>query len=987
MSQTKLEVLVAFSGGAAVSGLQMLRQNTDQLKASLEKIRLNQRLAADLLSAKARFNEISKSGHYSKEAVRAVTAEVAALSAKARDAGLNIGKLHSELRSLKMQQVGLQLQTSGQGLRERGQQMRADAKSKAMEAAAAGYALYKPLSIAAKYEDVVKDIAITGDMTRKEEAELAKSIRGLAVRYNQEQVAVADSMKKLVETGMEKSKAEATTPLLAKTATATRTDTGDAAKMARSFELLEVGDMELAFNQAAKGGKSGSFELTNMAKWFPELGGYMKELGVKGNEAVVSMSARMQIATRTAGGNDEAANNLKNFLSKLTSQDTAKDFKKQGVDLIPALQAAARQGMDPIAAGVDLVMKHVATKAPEAAKELKKVAEEVAAIKDPVERQAELERRQGMIRKLGDRAGLGELFQDMQAVSYLLAEMQNQDELKQLLADVKTGTNADGRAVIDADFERRTEGMSEKLKGLKIAGTELGIAFGNALMPVVDMMIPMASGLATMLTKFTENHPSLSRLAVVALTGASAMSVLGFAAKFALGGLLTSVGNVMTVVGWLMRLRQDAQIAGLLSQFGTVAARVGGVLGGALVKGLTLAGRAIFIMGRALLMNPIGLAVTGIAVAAFLIYKNWDKIGPWFAKAWDAVKTTFQTAWTWFKGLPGQFLQMGQDLINGLVNGITSRIGAVAEAVSKVASTAKDSFKNWLGIKSPSRVFMGYGVNIGEGAAVGIRQSISPVRAAIGAMSAATALTFAPSPVLAQPAAPKPVQITYSTPTTAIQLLDATAAVRGQWALPQIPQQALQLLPALARLPVIGPMLQPLLPRMASMATPQVPDATAAVRGQWALPQIPQQALQLLPALARLPVIGPMLQPLLPRMAPMATPQVPDATAAARGQWTLPQIPQQALQLPAALATAPQPPSRLEQLLRSAHAVASTPTAPGQAAAGNITVHYAPSITIQDQGNAQATGTAVQTALITNQRDLERMLQRILEERERRSIR
>ena len=219
------------------------------------------------------------------------------------------------------------------------------------------------------------------------------------------------------------------------------------------------------------------------------------------------------------------------------------------------------------------------------------------------------------------------------------------------------------------------------------------------------------------------------------------------------------------------------------------------------------------------------------------------------------------------------------------------------------------------------------------------------------------------------------------------QVPDATAAVRGQWTLPQIPQQTLQLLPALARLPVIGPMLQPLLPRMAPMATPQVPDATAAVRGQWALPQIPQQALQLLPALARLPVIGPMLQPLLPRMASMATPQVPDATAAVRGQWTLPQIPQQALQLPAALAAAPQPPSRLEQLLRSAHAVASTPTAPGQAAAGNITVHYAPSITIQDQGNAQATGTAVQTALITNQRDLERMLQRILEERERRSIR
>ena len=293
-------------------------------------------------------------------------------------------------------------------------------------------------------------------------------------------------------------------------------------------------------------------------------------------------------------------------------------------------------------------------------------------------------------------------------------------------------------------------------------------------------------------------------------------------------------------------------------------------------------------------------------------------------------------------------------------------------------------------------------------------------------MSAATALTFAPSPALAQPAAPKPVQITYSTPAAAIQLSDATAAVRGQWTLPQIPQQTLRLLPMLAKLTVIGPMLQPLLPHMAPMAMPQVPDVTAAVRGQWTLPQIPQQALQLLPALARLPVIGPMLQPLLPRMASMTTPQVPDATAAVRGQWTLPQIPQQVLQLLPALAKLPvigpmlQPllprmatvatpqmpdaaaavqgqwmlpqampaPSRLEQLLRNVRPAPGTPADSSSASAsGNITVHYAPQITVQGQGNAKATGEAVQTALTTNQRELERMLQRILDERARRAIR
>lgn len=36
-----------------------------------------------------------------------------------------------------------------------------------------------------------------------------------------------------------------------------------------------------------------------------------------------------------------------------------------------------------------------------------------------------------------------------------------------------------------------------------------------------------------------------------------------------------------------------------------------------------IAGRAVLWIGRALLMNPIGLAITAVAAAAYLIYRNW----------------------------------------------------------------------------------------------------------------------------------------------------------------------------------------------------------------------------------------------------------------------------------------------------------------------------------------------------------------------------
>lgn len=830
MSDAKLSVSVSFAGGAMASGLQMLRQNTEQLKNSLAGVKLRQEFGNELLGLKAKFNEVSKSGNYTRETVKAVAKQVTDLSNAARNAGMNVGKLHAELRALKAQETGLRVQMAGTGMKERGEAMRGDARGKLMDAAASGYALYKPFDVAARYEDVVKDIAITGDMTRREEAELAKSIRGLAVRFNQEQSNVADAMKRLVETGMTQQQAQGFMPLIAKTATASRVDVSDAARMTRSFDLLEVKNMELAFNQAAKAGKLGSFELRDMAKWFPALGGMVKELGIKGNEAVVSMAARLQIATRTAGSNDEAANNFKNFLSKLTSTDTQKDFmKKMGIDLIANLQAAARSGIDPIAAGVDLVLTHMKNQAPEAAAELRKLAQEMASIKDPMERMNELQRRGDMIRKLGDRAAIGDVFQDMQAVSYLLAELQNRDDLAKMQGEVGSGKNANGQAVIDADFARRSEGMAEKVKRLKIAFTELGIAFGNALAPVVDLMIPVVRGMASLLTSFTEAHPVLARMAAVSLTGFSALAVLGLATKWVAGGFMSSIGSMVNFTGMLMRTRYGVMATSATMGF---FSRAVGMLKGALPVLLT----GMRSIGLAMLGIPgIGWIAAAIAALAFVVWKYWQPIKAFFGGVWDGLKAglapvmavlrpAFDGLWGAFKrlmvslqplgailrvlfapllfmlrpviglvsllwggmrslfkpvqdtgnaarnmglafgqaiasalggmasmiakfaALPTRFMQIGADIVDGLIAGVKGKWVDAVNAVSGLAHDMKDKFKALLGIKSPSRVFMGFGNNIGEGAQAGILNTVGGVKGAVGKLAGAAVAGVAVMP-------------------------------------------------------------------------------------------------------------------------------------------------------------------------------------------------------------------------------------------------
>ncbi|MEN2672543.1 hypothetical protein [Herbaspirillum huttiense] len=71
-------------------------------------------------------------------------------------------------------------------------------------------------------------------------------------------------------------------------------------------------------------------------------------------------------------------------------------------------------------------------------------------------------------------------------------------------------------------------------------------------------------------------------------------------------------------------------------------------------------GTGIMFLARAFLLNPIGLAITGIAAAAYLLWKNWDTVGPWLQGIWDGIKNGvsalvewFASKWKWFAGLFG----------------------------------------------------------------------------------------------------------------------------------------------------------------------------------------------------------------------------------------------------------------------------------------------------------------------------------------------
>lgn len=75
--------------------------------------------------------------------------------------------------------------------------------------------------------------------------------------------------------------------------------------------------------------------------------------------------------------------------------------------------------------------------------------------------------------------------------------------------------------------------------------------------------------------------------------------------------------------------------------------------------------------------------------------------------------------------------QIGKDIINGLIKGIGSMIKGVGGIVKEIGNKVKDTFTGMFQIKSPSRVFKGYGININEGLAIGLNDSTNLIQKAM----------------------------------------------------------------------------------------------------------------------------------------------------------------------------------------------------------------------------------------------------------------
>ncbi|MDG6787961.1 phage tail tape measure protein [Glaesserella parasuis] len=167
-----------------------------------------------------------------------------------------------------------------------------------------------------------------------------------------------------------------------------------------------------------------------------------------------------------------------------------------------------------------------------------------------------------------------------------------------------------------------------------------------------------------------------------------------------------------------------------LARFGGAATSVS-MLGTAFAKAKT----AVVWLSRALLTNPIGLAVMGIATAALFIYQYWEPIKGFFLNLWTTIKPYFDNfsqfvsnLWNgisgiWssvWGGISNWFVGLWENL-KSLFSGNFSALGNIILSFNPLAlfTTIFNSVLNWFGIDLPMQ-FSNFGKNIIDGLVGGI---------------------------------------------------------------------------------------------------------------------------------------------------------------------------------------------------------------------------------------------------------------------------
>ncbi len=231
--------------------------------------------------------------------------------------------------------------------------------------------------------------------------------------------------------------------------------------------------------------------------------------------------------------------------------------------------------------------------------------------------------------------------------------------------------------------QKQFEIMKQSLKGSidDMLGSleSLAISLGDILKPVIKDVASVMAGFADALNKLS---PAQKQLiidiagGIVAFTGFSLVAgkvvsaggsiirmwadvrkvlaggtvsnkLLQYTVQGAKGAIptLKNLGSTASEAFKTLRAASFADVGA--SMAGGAKSAAGGMANGVknAMTGIASGIRSVAMAGRLLVASPLGLAIMAIAGAAYILYQNWDRVGPFFTKLWSTIAQSFSNAW------------------------------------------------------------------------------------------------------------------------------------------------------------------------------------------------------------------------------------------------------------------------------------------------------------------------------------------------------
>ena len=269
-----------------------------------------------------------------------------------------------------------------------------------------------------------------------------------------------------------------------------------------------------------------------------------------------------------------------------------------------------------------------------------------------------------------------------------------------------------------AEFQNRSATLQNQLTLLRNALERLWITIGNELLPVVTPVVERLTGFLNRVSDLLDRFPLLRRgvilvsavlggLLVVGGALVAALGALGFALGQARLGLLAlqgAAGNALRSLRLLSLglalLRAQAASLGAMGLLQAGLARLA-----ALAQG---AGRAFLFLGRAMLLNPLGLLLAGLTALGYALYRAWRSSESFRA----SVLGTLEALKGAFAPVVAEFRALGR---------------AVVEALAPVRDGIQRAFLGALPALDALTYALGYGLGFVFGLLQGLVERLAPV--------------------------------------------------------------------------------------------------------------------------------------------------------------------------------------------------------------------------------------------------------------------